>query len=173
MERFTARADVELEFGAPVPKGSNLNMMAAGGSRLFFTALSDRSAPAGEIGDREIFMRVAGQQTVQISASDTATPDNGARYQAASRDGSSVFFTANCGRALRVRHRRRPPLRDGRGHVQADGDPQRKGAGGHQAAPAGDPVGARHLHAIVGPELECRAEAERQIAGSFSSERHR
>jgi hypothetical protein len=91
--------------GTPTPvtpldsgqKGSDLNLMAADGSRLLFTALSDESAAAGERGVSQIFMRVAGETTVQISASDTATPDSGARLEGASRDGQRVFFVANYG----------------------------------------------------------------------------
>jgi hypothetical protein len=78
-------------------KGSDVNLMSADGSRLLFTATSDESAAPEERGDRQVFTRVKGAQTIQISASDTGTPDRGSKFQAASRDGSKVFFTANYG----------------------------------------------------------------------------
>jgi hypothetical protein len=89
-------ATLVAEFAAG-DKSSNLNEMSADGSRLFFSAVSDEAAAAGEAGFEQVFMRVKGETTVQVSASDTTTPDNGARFVAASRDGSRVFFLANYG----------------------------------------------------------------------------
>lgn len=76
------------------PNGSNENAVTPDG-RLFFTALNSANKPA-------VFMRSgggtdAGGQVVEISTSETATPDNGARFEAASADGSTVFFRANHG----------------------------------------------------------------------------
>jgi hypothetical protein len=63
---------------------------------LFFTARNAAGRPA-------VFMRSgggigAGGQVLEVSASETtATPANGARFEAASPDGSTIFFRANHG----------------------------------------------------------------------------
>jgi hypothetical protein len=84
-------------------QNSNIGAMSEDGSRLFFTALSDEqekpiplNLPRSPL---QIFMRVQGTKTVEISKTDTAVVDDGARFQAASSDGSRVFFTANYGLA--------------------------------------------------------------------------
>jgi hypothetical protein len=68
------------------------------GSRVFFTAIASSGRPA-------VFMReddpscepLPAPCTIEISASETAVPTNGARFEAASEDGSRVFFRANYG----------------------------------------------------------------------------
>ena len=52
---------------------------------------------AGEAGKSGVFARTDGSETIDVSASETLTPDNGAEYQGATPDGSKVYFTANAG----------------------------------------------------------------------------
>jgi hypothetical protein len=80
-------------------KGSNIGQISTDGSRVFFTAGSDGEGPgeSAEAGADEVYARVKGSSTVPISKSHTAVPDNGARFQAATADGSVVLFTANYG----------------------------------------------------------------------------
>ena len=44
-----------------------------------------------------MFARIAGSETLDVSASETATPDSGATFQGATPDGSRVYFVANAG----------------------------------------------------------------------------
>lgn len=74
--------------------------VSADGSRVFFTAqrkLGDGPAGAAEVNKYAVFARVDGSETVDISKSQTTTPNAGALYQLASRDGRRVLFTANYG----------------------------------------------------------------------------
>ena len=75
------------------------NVYSEDGSRVFFTATRETSSNPAEIGNRAVFAREDGERTIDISLSETATPDTGATYMDASRDGSRVFFTANAGLA--------------------------------------------------------------------------
>lgn len=71
------------------------NAVSPDGSRLFFTARSDEGPDSGT---PAIFMREdGGASVVDISQSETGVPTNGARFEAASPDGSRVFFRANYG----------------------------------------------------------------------------
>lgn len=79
---------------------TKLNEISSDGSRVFFAAVSDgANGEAIDSGAQEVYMRVGGTSTVEISASQTAAPvrDSGAKFQAATRDGKQVFFTANYG----------------------------------------------------------------------------
>ncbi len=86
---------------------SNLNEISGDGSRVFFTATSDGGEAKHEVeehekideGAEEIYMRVNGSETVEISASQTPSPvrDTGAIFEAATKDGSRVFFLASYG----------------------------------------------------------------------------
>jgi hypothetical protein len=70
------------------------NAVSPDGS-LFFTALSNEGPSSGK---PAVFMREdGGASVVEISQSETAVPTNGARFEAASPDGSRVFFRANYG----------------------------------------------------------------------------
>ena len=75
-------------FGIPKP-----NTVSADGSRIFFTSPSDLSSPP------QLFMRVGGTETVEVSASQREEADpvglQAATFQGASASGSSVFFTSN------------------------------------------------------------------------------
>ena len=62
---------------------------------LFFTAISDEGPDEGT---PAVFMRSpGGGSVIDVSQSETAVPTNGARFEAASPDGSTVFFRANYG----------------------------------------------------------------------------
>ena len=50
-------------------------------------------------GSSQVYMRVNGEHTFDVSASKTPTPDRGALFEGASSDGSRVFFLANYGLA--------------------------------------------------------------------------
>ena len=79
---------------------NRFNALSADGSRVFFTAerkLGDGPAGAAEVGKLAVFARVDGSETIDISQSQTTTPNAGARYQLASRSGDKVLFTANYG----------------------------------------------------------------------------
>jgi hypothetical protein len=78
---------------------SNLNQISSDGSRVFFSAESDGkgAGEATEEGAQEVFARENGSSTVSASKSQGPVPTHGARFQAASHDGSVVFFTANYG----------------------------------------------------------------------------
>ena len=63
------------------------------GSRFFFTSPADFTAPG------QLYMRVNGTETIEVSASERAEADplgpQAAAFQGAATDGSSVFFTSN------------------------------------------------------------------------------
>jgi SMP-30/gluconolaconase/LRE-like protein len=73
------------------------NVVSTDGSRVFFTALRQTSPNSEEIGKIGVFVREGGVTTRDLSLSETSTPDEGATYQFATKDGSRVFFTANAG----------------------------------------------------------------------------
>ena len=76
------------------------NAVSEDGSRVFFSAkrlVPGHAGNSGEVGKTGIFARIDGTETLDVSASETATPDEGATYQWATADGSKVFFTANHG----------------------------------------------------------------------------
>ena len=78
----------------PMARGereSNVNELSSDGSREFFAADVAPEVPA-------VFVR-EGSVTTEVSKPQggTAATDTGAKFQAASRDGSRVFFTANYG----------------------------------------------------------------------------
>ncbi|MGA2319550.1 MAG: hypothetical protein ABSG95_02250 [Solirubrobacteraceae bacterium] len=75
---------------------SNLNAMSSDGKKAFFTAKAEKGS-IDEGAEKEVFVRLNGASTVEASASKTAHKDTGALFQAASADGSQVFFTANYG----------------------------------------------------------------------------
>ncbi len=65
--------------------------------RVFFTAISK---VGGDIDREAVFMREDGETTVDVSQSQTATPnDDNARYQMTTPDGGHVFFTGRYGLA--------------------------------------------------------------------------
>lgn len=72
------------------------NLVSEDGSRMIFAAKSDEGADSG---NSEVFMRegngTPAAHTVEVSKSETATPDGRASFQAASRKAARVFFTAN------------------------------------------------------------------------------
>jgi hypothetical protein len=92
----------ETTAGPAVPGGevdvsatARWNAVSPDGSRLFFTAIANEGPSSGK---PAIFMREdGGASIVEISASETAVATNGARFEAASPDGSRVFFRANYG----------------------------------------------------------------------------
>lgn len=71
-----------------VPVGTRLSerSISADGSKIFFTDLTTHN----------LYMRVAGTETVQLNASERSVADapQGAQFQDASTDGSRVFFTS-------------------------------------------------------------------------------
>lgn len=73
------------------------NVVSENGSRVFFTAERQKSANPQEVGKLGVFVREDGTITRDLSLSETATADNGATLQAATPDGSRVYFTANAG----------------------------------------------------------------------------
>jgi hypothetical protein len=77
-------------------KGSDLNEISSDGERVFFTARADEGPDKG---GEEVFVRENARTTIEVSASTTtSTPlDTGAKFQAASKDGGRVLFTANYG----------------------------------------------------------------------------
>ncbi len=78
---------------------SDLHELSANGQRAFFTAVSDGKGP-GEEKDahaRQIYLREGGHTTAVSISPDTEVRDTGAKFEAASADGSRVFFTANYG----------------------------------------------------------------------------
>ena len=86
--------------GSAWRSGNRFNALSADGARVFFTGqrkLGDGPAGAAEVDKMAVFARVDGSESVDISQSQTATPNAGALYQLASRDGDKVLFTANYG----------------------------------------------------------------------------
>jgi hypothetical protein len=77
--------------------GDWLNAVSEDGSRVFFSAKRLAGAVSGEVGKTGVFVREDGSMSVDVSASETSTPDEGAGYQGASADGRRVYFTANAG----------------------------------------------------------------------------
>ena len=73
------------------------NAVSADGTRVFFTAKRKAEKVAGEIGTTGVFVRIDGSETLDVSASETATPDTGATFQGATADGKRVYFVANAG----------------------------------------------------------------------------
>lgn len=71
-----------------------ISAVSEGGERTVFTATSQLGSDQGTTA---VFSRVDATSTVDVSQSQTATPTAGARFQAASADGTKVFFTANYG----------------------------------------------------------------------------
>ena len=92
-------AAVEVTPGNTLPGtfGNRFHAVSADGSRVFFSAKRLTEAVAGEAGKTGLFARTGGSETIDVSASETLTPDNGAEYQGATPDGSKVYFTANAG----------------------------------------------------------------------------
>ncbi|HEX3734847.1 MAG TPA: hypothetical protein VHU86_06785 [Solirubrobacterales bacterium] len=76
--------------------GYEANTVSPESGRLFFVANSDAGKDAGK---PAVFARLSSSQTVDASQSATATASQGAKYETASPDGSSVFFLANYGLA--------------------------------------------------------------------------
>jgi len=74
---------------------SRWNAVSPDGNHMFFTAIPGEGPSSGT---PAIFMRTnGGADILEISASETGVPTNGARFEAASADGSHVFFRANYG----------------------------------------------------------------------------
>lgn len=73
---------------------NHLGAVSSDGTQVVFTAVSQVGADAGRTA---VFARVDGLESIDLSQSQTAVPTNGAKYQAASRGGDRVFFTANYG----------------------------------------------------------------------------
>jgi NHL repeat len=73
------------------------NVLSMDGSRFFFTAPSKLGADVGQLA---VFMREDGAVGVDVSQSQTATPNDGPSvFQKATPSGSHVFFTARYGLA--------------------------------------------------------------------------
>jgi hypothetical protein len=90
---------VEATAGSPVigQSGDRRNAVSLDGSRIFFSAKRLTGALPAEVGKTGVFVREGGIHTVEVSASETSTPDEGANYEAATPDGQRVYFTANAG----------------------------------------------------------------------------
>ena len=73
------------------------NAVSADASRIFFTAKRKAEKVAGETGTTGVFVRIDASETLDVSASETATPDSGATFQGATPDGKRVYFVANAG----------------------------------------------------------------------------
>lgn len=75
--------------------GSIVNEISSNGSHVFFTAETDK----GNEWD-QVFMRVDGTETVEVSASETGGEEtSNAVFEAASKGGQRIFFLAEYGRA--------------------------------------------------------------------------
>ncbi len=89
------------------PKGSDLfNAVSEDGSRVFFSAKRQTGNNPEEVGKTGVFARIDGTQTIDVSLSQTATPNVGfeidsfhvdATFQGATPDGKRVFFVSNAG----------------------------------------------------------------------------
>jgi hypothetical protein len=79
--------------------GGPRNAVSEDGSRVFFDATRRSSPNPAEVGSQGVFVRKAGGEVVDISLSQTGTPDTGATFQWATPDGTRAFFTANAGLA--------------------------------------------------------------------------
>jgi Tol biopolymer transport system component len=87
----------EVGVEATASEGATANTVSANGSRIFFSATRQTSPNPEEVGKTGVFVREDGTTTRDLSLSETAIPDEGATFQAATKDGSRVFFTANAG----------------------------------------------------------------------------
>jgi hypothetical protein len=72
---------------------NTFNAVSATGDRTFFTATSQTG---NDSGNRAVFVRLDGTETLDVSQSPFA-PDTGAEFQGATPDGTHVYFTANAG----------------------------------------------------------------------------
>jgi hypothetical protein len=72
--------------------------VSADGSQVTFSGLRLMGGDPAEVGKVGVFVRKGGS-TVDITRSETSTPDGGATYQVASTDGRRVFFIARYGLA--------------------------------------------------------------------------
>ena len=78
---------------------SDLHELSDDGRRAYFTAVSDGKGP-GEEKDahaRQIYLREGGHTTAVSISPNKEVRDTGAKFEAASADGSRVFFVANYG----------------------------------------------------------------------------
>jgi hypothetical protein len=76
---------------------SHYGSVSEDGSRLYFTATSKLG---GDVGKQAIFLREDGEPVIDVSQSQTATPNNAdVRYQMATSDGAHVFFIGRYGLA--------------------------------------------------------------------------
>jgi hypothetical protein len=81
----------------PGGKASYWQALSENGSRFYFTATSNLG---GDTGQKAVFLREDGKATVDVSQSQTATPNqNSSSYQMATPDGAQVFFTGRYGLA--------------------------------------------------------------------------
>lgn len=91
------------EAEVPAEAGSEQNFIGTvseDGSRVVFAALRHQDgavAGGAEDGRPAVFVRLDGSRTVDVSDSQTATPDLGAYYQAADAGAGRIFFLANYG----------------------------------------------------------------------------
>lgn len=84
--------------GLSMLEGNHTHVVSDDGSRVFFSAQRQISPNPAEIGTMGIFVREDGGASIRdLSLSETASPNEGATFQWATRDGSKVFFTANAG----------------------------------------------------------------------------
>jgi hypothetical protein len=78
--------------------GTGWRSVSEDASHVYFTADSDDGSLGADGGPtRELYLWRDGEQTVKVSASETATANERAFYQAAATDGSRVAFLANYG----------------------------------------------------------------------------
>lgn len=73
------------------------NVLSEDGSRAFFMADRVVAANPAEVGKQGVFVREDGVQSMDVSMSETSTPDTGATFQRITPEGSRVYFTANAG----------------------------------------------------------------------------
>jgi hypothetical protein len=91
----------EVEPGGGYP--NILGAVSSDGTRLFYSArraIAGNPSDPGEVGAVGVFVRkvdAVGPSIIDVSASETTTPDLGATFQGATKDGSRVYFTANAG----------------------------------------------------------------------------
>jgi hypothetical protein len=99
----TAGAGSSIEYisGEPEKDLRLENAISRDGSHIVFQALADGGAPdAAQVGRTEIYDRINGEETIEISAPalgakpGVATPES-ATFAGASQDGSRVFFTSS------------------------------------------------------------------------------
>lgn len=96
---------VEAEAGAgdspSEQRGGGQTPVSRDGSVVAFNAVRLAGNDPGEVGKRGVFVRIDGERTVDVSLSQTSTPDSEAYYQGMTPDGSRIYFTANAGLTLR------------------------------------------------------------------------